>query len=107
MNWWNTPERPEPDPDGHQQGHGEAGGFRIVWKSELLPGSPYAYLNTLPADLRKKISDAFLNMHVEAKPLLDKMEDGKTARFVPVSHKDYLDMGEMLKFIDELRRKRS
>ena len=106
MNWWNTPN------DSNltrmvNKGMVKQEDFRIVWKSELLPGSPYAYLNTLPADLRKKISDAFLNMHVEAKPLLDKMEDGKTARFVAVSHKDYLDMGEMLKFIDELRRKRS
>lgn len=106
MNWWNTPD------DSNltrmvNKGMVKKDDFRIVWKSEMLPGSPYAYLTSLPADLRKKIADAFLNMHVEAKPMLDKMEDGKTARFVAVSHKDYEGTVEMLKFIDELRRKRS
>ena len=106
MNWWNT----ENDSNLTRminKGMVKKDDFRIVWKSELLPGSPYAYLNSLPADLRKKIADAFLNMHVDAKPTMDKMEDGKTARFVAVSHKDYVDTVEMLRFIDELRRKRT
>ncbi|MCC7276195.1 MAG: phosphonate ABC transporter substrate-binding protein [Alphaproteobacteria bacterium] len=106
MNWWNS----EDDSNLSRmavKGMAKKEDFRIVWKSDLLPGSPYAYLSNMPADLKAKIERAFLEMHAEAKPLLDKMEDGKTRRFVAVSHKDYVDTEAMLKFIDELRRKRT
>jgi len=104
MNWWNTPDdsnltRMDIKKVVKQDD------FRIVWKSELLAGSPFAYLNDMPADLKKKIESAFLNMHSTDKALLEKMEDGKTSKFVAVSHKDYVETEAMLKFIDELRRK--
>ena len=106
MNWWNA----EGDSNFHRmvsKGMVKESDVRIVWKSELLAGSPFAYLNNMPADLKKKIETAFYEMHTRDKALLDKMENGQTRAYVPVAHKDYEDTGKMLQFIDALRRKQS
>jgi len=106
MNWWNA------DGDSNfdrmvGKGMAKKSDVRIAWKSDLLAGSPYAYLSNLPAELKKKIEDAFYNMHINDKVMMDKMEDGQTAAWVKVTHADYLDTANMLKFIDALRRKSS
>ncbi len=106
MNWWNA------DGDSNfdrmvTKGMAKKSDVRIAWKSDLLAGSPYAMLASLPADLKKKIEDAFYNMHINDRALLDRIEDGQTEAFVKVSHADYLDTANMLKFIDALRRKSS
>ena len=106
MNWWNA------DGDSNfdrmvTKGMAKKSDVRIAWTSDLLAGSPYAMLASLPADLKKKIEDAFYNMHINDRALLDRIEDGQTEAFVKVSHADYLDTANMLKFIDALRRKSS
>ncbi len=106
MNWWNT------DGDSNfdrmvSKGMAKKSDVRIAWKSDLLAGSPYAMLASLPADLKKKIEDAFYNMHINDKAMMDKMEDGQTEAYIKVTHADYLDTANMLKFIDALRRKSS
>jgi phosphonate transport system substrate-binding protein len=80
--------------------------FRIVWKSPLLAGSPFAYLNDMPDDLKKAIASAFYNAHKKDKAAFDKLSDGKDLAFVPVSHKDYLEFIELNKYLEELRRKK-
>jgi phosphonate transport system substrate-binding protein len=80
--------------------------FRIVWKSPLLAGSPFAYLNDMPDDLKKAIADAFYNAHKKDKAAFDKLSDGKDLAFVPVGHKDYLEFIELNKYLEELRRKK-
>ncbi len=81
--------------------------FRIVWKSPLLAGSPFAYLNDMPDDLKKAIEQAFFNAHKKDKAAFDKLSDGKDLAFVPVGHKDYLEFIELNKFLEELRRKKN
>ena len=81
--------------------------FRIVWKSPLLAGSPFAYLNDMPDDLKKAIEQAFFNAHKNDKASFDKLSDGKDLAFVPVGHKDYLEFIELNKFLEELRRKKN
>lgn len=81
--------------------------FRIVYKSDLLPNSPYAYLASLPADLKAAINKAFTEAPTKAKAAFDKLSDGKDREFVPVSAKDYDAMTQMIKYVDELRKKRS
>ncbi|MBX9946470.1 MAG: phosphonate ABC transporter substrate-binding protein [Reyranella sp.] len=81
--------------------------FRIVWKSPLLAGSPFAYLNDMPDDLKKAIADAFYNANKKDKAAFDRLSDGKDLGFVPVSHKDYLEFIELNKFLEELRRKKT
>jgi len=37
----------------------------------------------------------------------DRLSDGKDQEFVAVTHKDYQDTVEMIRFVDEMRKKRS
>lgn len=81
--------------------------FRIAWKSPLLAGSPYAYLDDMPSDLKKAIADAFYNANKKDPEAFKKLSDGKDLAFVPIGHKDYLDFIELNKHLEELRRKKS
>jgi phosphonate transport system substrate-binding protein len=105
-NWWNA------DDDSNltrmvKKGMVKKEDFRIVFKSELLPGSPYAYLSSLPDDLKKSILNAFMDAPTKDKAAFDRLSDGKDKEFVPVVHKDYQDTVEMIQFVDEMRKKRS
>lgn len=81
--------------------------FRVVWKSPLLAGSPLAYLDDMPADLKKAIADAFTNAHTKDTEAFKKVSDGKDKAWVSVTHKDYLEFIELNKFLEELRKKKS
>src|SRR5215471_14118606 len=57
--WWNA------DNDSNltrmaKKGMAKKEDFRIIFKSGLLPGSPYAYSANLPDDLKKSITQAFV-----------------------------------------------
>jgi phosphonate transport system substrate-binding protein len=81
--------------------------FRIIFKSGLLPGSPYAYLSDLPADLKAAILKVFMEAPTKDKAAFDRLSDGKDKEFVQVGHKDYADIVEMIQYVDEMRKKRS
>jgi len=105
-NWWNA------DDDSNltrmvTKGMAKKEDFRIVFKSALLPGSPYAYLSDLPDDLKKSIQAAFTAAPAKDKAAFDRLSDGKDKEFVAVTHKDYADTVEMIQFVDEMRKKRS
>jgi phosphonate transport system substrate-binding protein len=105
-NWWNA------EDDSNltrmvKKGMAKKEDFRIVFKSELLPGAPYAYLSSLPDDLKKSILKAFMEAPTKDKAAFDRLSDGKDKEFVPVVHKDYEDTVEMIQFVDEMRKKRS
>jgi len=104
--WWNA------DNDSNltrmvAKGMAKKEDFRIVFKSALLPGSPYAYLSDLPDDLKVAIRTAFAEAPIKDKAAFDRLSDGKDKEFVPVSHKDYADIVEMIQFVDDMRKKRS
>ena len=113
-NWWNSDTDSNltrmitkgmlKKPDGTPMKYED---FRIVWKSPLLAGSPFAYLNDMPDDLKKAIEQAFFNAHKKDKAAFDKLSDGKDLAFVPVGHKDYLEFIELNKFLEELRRRKN
>jgi phosphonate transport system substrate-binding protein len=81
--------------------------FRIIYKSELLPNSPYAYLDSLPADLKAAIVKAFHEAPTKAKAAFDKLSDGKDKEFIPIDAKAYEPIVQMIKYVDEMRKKRS
>ncbi|MBO0736458.1 MAG: phosphonate ABC transporter substrate-binding protein [Alphaproteobacteria bacterium] len=104
--WWNA------DDDSNltrmvKKGMAKKEDFRIVFKSGLLPGSPYAYLSTLPAGLKQAIVTAFDEAPKKDKAAFDRLSDGKDKEFVQVSHNDYADIVEMIRWVDEQRKKRS
>ena len=104
-NWWNA------DNDSNltrmvNKGMAKKEDFRIIFKSDLLPGSPYAYFSDLPEDLKKAIVNAFTEAPTKDKAAFDRLSDGKDREFVPVTHKDYADTVEMIQYVDEMRKKK-
>ena len=104
--WWNA------DNDSNltrmvAKGMAKKEDFRIIFKSGLLPGSPYAYLTDLPDDLKKAILAAFMEAPTKDKAAFDKLSDGKDKEFVQVSHKDYADIVEMIQYVDDMRKKKA
>ena len=104
--WWNA------DDDSNltrmvAKGMAKKGDFRIIFKSALLPGSPYAYLSDLPDDLKKAILTAFLEAPTKDKTAFDRLSDGKDKEFVQVSHKDYLGIIELIQYVDDMRKKKA
>ncbi len=81
--------------------------FRIILKSELIINSPYAYLSDLPDDLKKTIREAFLNAAAKDKDAFARLSDGKNRPWEPVANADYDKTIELVKFVDELRKKKS
>ena len=81
--------------------------FRIIYQSDLIPNSPYAYLASLPPDLKAAIAKAFFDAPTKAKAAFDKLSDGKDKEFVKVDAKYYEPVVELIKFIDQLRKQKS
>lgn len=81
--------------------------FKIVFKSEKIPGSPYAVLASMPADLKAAIAKAFFDAPTKDKAAFDKLSDGKSPGFAPVTHADYGVTIELQNFVDALRKKKS
>lgn len=103
-NWWNN----EEDSELMRmvtKGMVKKEDFRVIFKSDLIPASPVAYLDSLPADLKEKIQQAFLQAHIKNKAAFDKLSDGKNDPFVKVTHAEFEPVVAMNKFVDNLRKK--
>jgi phosphonate transport system substrate-binding protein len=106
FNFWNS------EDDGNLQrmankGMVKASDFKIVFRSDRIPGSPYAYLASLPADLKASIVKAFMDAPKNDKAAFDRLSDGKSPGFAPAPHGDYKVTEELQKFVDNLRKKSS
>jgi phosphonate transport system substrate-binding protein len=105
-NWWNA------DDDSNLtrmvvKGMAKKEDFRVIFKSGLLPGSPYALLSTLPDELKSAIAKAFMDSPAKDKASFDRLSDGKDKEFVAVTHKHYAETVEMIQYVNEMRKKRS
>ena len=81
--------------------------FRIILKSDLIINSPFAYLSSLPEDLKAKIREAFFNAATKDKDAFAKLSDGKNLPWQPIANKDYDDTIKLIQFVDDLRKKKS
>jgi len=81
--------------------------FRIIGKSELIINSPFAYLSSLPEDMKSAIKQAFLDAAKKEPETFNKLSDGKNKPWEPVSNEDYGKTIELIKFVDTLRKKGS
>ncbi len=105
-NWWNA------ENDSNltrmvKKGLAKQEDFRIIYKSDLIPNSPFAYLTSLPPDLKAAITKAFMESPTKAKAAFDKLSDGKDREFKVVDAKYYEPVVELIKFIDALRKQKS
>ena len=81
--------------------------FRIILKSDLIINSPTAYLSDLPDEAKAAIREAYLNAAKKAPDAYAKLSDGKNLPWAPVANADYDKTIELVKFGDELRKKKS
>jgi phosphonate transport system substrate-binding protein len=105
-NWWNS----ETDSNLSRmvaKGMVKAEEFRIIDRSDKIPGGPVVMLSTFPEAMKAAIRDAFIEAPTKDKAAFDRLSDGKDRGFAPVTHADYLPIVELQKFIDDLRKKRS
>lgn len=105
-NWWNA----ENDSNLTRmvsKGLARQEDFRIIYKSDLIPNSPFAYLASLPPDLKAAIATAFMEAPTKAKAAFDKLSDGKDRGFTKVDAAAYEPVVELIRFIDQLRKQKS
>jgi phosphonate transport system substrate-binding protein len=81
--------------------------FRIIVKSDLIINSPYAYLSDLPDDMKAAIKKAFLDAAQKDPEAFNKLSDGKNKPWAPIANEDYNKTIELIKFVDNLRKKAS
>src|SRR6202047_325589 len=81
--------------------------FRIIVKSDLIINAPYAYLSDLPEDMKAAIKQAFLDAPQKDKDAFKKLSDGKNLPWQTISNDDYNKTIELIKFVDNLRKKAS
>lgn len=106
FNWWND-ERESNLMRMERKGMAKYADFRIIFKSDLIAASPWAVSTRLPADLRKAIADAFLNVHTKDPAAFQKATDGKASPFAPTNNDNYKSIIELNKFVDDLRKKKA
>jgi phosphonate transport system substrate-binding protein len=104
-NWWNN-EVESNLRRMERKGMAKYDDFRIIFTSDLIVNSPYAYLSDLPADLKAQIRDAFFQVSTKDKAAFDKIYEGKMLPLQPVDHKAYEPVVELIKFVDGLRKKK-
>jgi len=106
FNWWNSEEESNFQRMVNK-GMVKKEDFKIIFRSDLIAGSPFAYLASLPKELKEAIAKAFLEAPQKDKAAFDRLSDGKDRGFKLVTHKDYEAVIELQKFVDGLRRKSS
>ena len=105
FNWWNS----ETDSNLSRMANKnlvKAADFRIAFRSDLIPGSPWTFLASLPADLKAAIVKAFDEAPTKAKAAYDRLSDGQDRGFKSVTHADYQTVVDLQKFVDDMRRRR-
>lgn len=106
FNWWND-EKESNLLRMERKGMAKSADFRVIFKSDQIVNSPMAYLADLPSELKAKIKVAVLDVAKNDKPAFDKIFEGKQLPFEPVDHKAYEPVVELIKFVDDLRKKKS
>ena len=81
--------------------------FRIILRSDIITNSPMAALTTIPEEGRKAIAQAFFDAPTKAPEAFAKLSDGKNKPWAPATNTDYAKTVELVKFVDELRKKKS
>ncbi|MET3355472.1 phosphonate ABC transporter substrate-binding protein [Xanthobacter autotrophicus] len=106
FNWWND-EQESNLKRMERKGMAKYDDYRIIFKSDQIVNSPYAYLADMPAELKAKIRDAFFSIDKNDKAAFDKIYEGKQQMWQPVDNESYVSIIELNKFVDELRKKKS
>lgn len=83
------------------------GSTRIIWRSPLIPNSPFCIRGNLPQSLQDDIAAAMLGLKSRDPATWQALTDGTVSRFAPAKHEDYLDVVAVIEQLDRERRTRS
>jgi phosphonate transport system substrate-binding protein len=106
FNWWND-EAESNLMRMERKGMAKYSDFKIVFRSDLITGSPWAILSNMPDDAKTAIANAMLAVPTKAPEVFQKMTDGKAQPWVPVTNAEYNTMVELILFVDELKKKQA
>src|ERR1700738_4607769 len=81
--------------------------FRIIHKSAPIINGPYAYNSELPENLKAAIAKAFFDSPPKYKAAFDRLSDGQKQGFHPATTKDWDATIDLIKFVDNLRKKKA
>src|SRR3979411_2739032 len=81
--------------------------FRIIHKAAPIINGPYAYSSELPEDLKSAIAKAFFDGPTKEKTAFARLSDGQKKGFHPATTKDWDGTVELIKFVDNLRKKKA
>jgi phosphonate transport system substrate-binding protein len=105
FNWWNSQDDSNLSRMANK-GMVKMSDFKTVFRSDRIPGSPYAYLTSLPPELKAAIRTAFFEAPTRNRAAFERLTDGKSPGFAPAQHSDYQVTIELQQFVDNLRRRR-
>lgn len=106
FNWWNT----EVESNLMRmaaKGMVRPEDVRIIFKSDLIPGSPITMMRSLPEPMRAAVRQAFVDAAEKGREAFLRISDGNATRYQPVRTEDYQVMIDLVRFIDQMRRRRS
>jgi phosphonate transport system substrate-binding protein len=81
------------------------GSLRIIWKSPLIPASPFCVRADLPDELKTAVIDAMVTMKDASPDTWKTFTDGEVLRFAPAKHEDYADVVTVLEALEKERKK--
>ncbi len=104
-NWWNDAaesnlRRME------RKGMARYDDFRIIFTSDQIVNSPFAFLATMPADMKQAIREAVLAYPQRDAEGFRRMTDGKQQPWQAVDNDAYKPVIELVQFVDRLQRRR-
>ncbi len=82
------------------------GAVRIIWKSPLIPASPFCVRANLPQALQDAVKDAMFAMKEKAPEVWKALTDGQVSRFAPAKHEDYLDVVAVIEALEKERKQK-
>lgn len=103
FNWWND-ENESMLRRMERKGMAKYDDYRMIFKSAQIVNSPWAMLNTLPADLQAAIKDAFFNVEKDDPEAFKVLTDGEQQIWQPATNADYQGIIDLNTFVDSLRK---
>ncbi len=104
FNWWNDEQESNLERMS-RKGMVKAADFRLIFKSDQIVNSPFAYLSAMPEGLKAAIRTAIMELPKKDPALFEKIYDGKQKPWEPVNNAAYDPIVELNRFVDSLRRR--
>jgi phosphonate transport system substrate-binding protein len=103
--WWTNEQRSNPK-RMEEKGMIPPGQWRVIWKSPLIPNSPYVMRANLPQGLKDLYVETLMALPQSNPEAWRALTSDQSRGLVRRTHEDYLDMIAITEELDRLRRQR-